>query len=195
MNNFEIKNFFAAVKVFLTLAQEDNVSIKKKPILDFEIKILAAFECYKLHASDINTFAENQGEEEEKALGSGDSGIEDNECDNSPQKNFISSEDLAQLSDESYEQAQNDHECAKYLKNKGSRYASQSIFMYQQCLEKTIKSYWLLNPTNVSNLLELRKMSKPGKETKYYQSHDLVLLAKGLSFKEGKLCFFKLQHK
>ena len=54
--------------------------LTKKNILDFEIKILAAFECYKLHASDINTFAVNQ-REEEKALGSGDSGNEDNECD------------------------------------------------------------------------------------------------------------------
>ena len=67
--------------------------------------------------------------------------------------------------------------------------------MYQQALEKTMKSYRLQNPTNVSNLLKLRKMSKPGKETIYYHSHDLVLLAKGLSFNEGKLYFFKLQHK
>ena len=84
---------------------------------------MAAFECYKLHASDINTFAVNQ-REEEKALGSGDSGNEDNECDIQQKKNFISSEDLAQLSDKSYEQALNDHQWAKYLKNKGSKFAS-----------------------------------------------------------------------
>ena len=142
-------------------------------------------ECYKLHANDINTFVVNQ-REEEKALGSGNSGIEDNEEDKS---NLVCREDLDQSSDESFIQAVNDHQCAKYLKNRGSEFARQAVLMYQQALEKTMKAYWLQNPKNVTNLLKLRKISKPGKESVYYHSHNLVLLAKGLSIKEGKLYF------
>lgn len=184
MNNFEAKNFFDAVKVFVTSRQNNNGSIKKKSVLDFECKILAALECYKLHANDINTFVNQK--EEEKAFCSGDSGIEDNEEDKT---SLVSSKDLEQMSDEFYLQAVNDYKCAKYLKNRGSEFASQAVLMCQQAAEKTMKAYWLQNPTNVNNLLKLRKISKPGKETVYYHSHDLVLLAKGLSIKEGKIYF------
>ena len=87
---------------------------------------MAAYDCYKLYASEKNTFVLHR-EEEEKALGSGDLGIEDNECDPKEKINFINDKDLDQLSDESYIQAQNDLDCAKYLMNRGSQFSSQAV--------------------------------------------------------------------
>ena len=188
MNSTEAKEFFAAIKTFVKLGQENSNFFTEGPNRDFKTKILATFKSFKLDCTKINSFVSQQ--QQEKKQPSNDSGFEDNSCDPPTEKSLplITKKDLWQFSSESFRQGESDQLCAQHLVKQGSYYASQAVLFYQQSVEKHMKALWLLEEQNVSNLLWLRKNSKSGWQSTYYQSHDLVFLAKGLPMRDGKRC-------
>ena len=201
------RQFCLAVETFLQLAQEDHTFLQKGNQLFFEKSLLTCYRHFQENSNSILLFGaqekclEEKAKEEEnkhneisrlESQAKRDTKLEEKDWQNvnSRTKNLekpvnlpVAESEIWFLSEQNLVLAENDLKCGSFLmKNKtfqGQAFASQIVFCFQQAAEKSIKALWLLNKQNATNLLN-STVRNSREENLYYNSHDLVLLAKGL---------------
>ena len=208
------RQFCLAVNTYLELAQEDYTFLQKGNQLFFKKSLLKCYRHFQENSKSIllvgaqqKLFEEKMEEKKDKKTLSFESGakrdprFEEKNWQNfvNQTKNLEKSKNLPAteseiwfLSKQNLALAEIDLRCGSFLmKNKtfpAQQFASQAVFCFQQAAEKSIKALWLLNKQNATNLLNSTRNSR--EEFFYYNSHDLVLLAKGL--KRGNFQFFEV---
>jgi hypothetical protein len=196
MDSKQSQKLCVAFQHFILLSQIDSSFLKKGSNLPFKRNVLATIESFQKHSDSIENFlargqTEKEREEEE------DSGFEEQlESVTEKQTLFsisLSKKYLWQQSSEHFLTATKDQQFATWsLKNLENHEPHEHMFYaviqkFHEAVEKYLKCYWMLNKLNTTRLLHLMKTSTRGEELTYYHSHDVTLLAKGISMQRGSL--------